>query len=636
MKTFKSFRDKADTTTPDNSRVAYSLNGGLATHPVKTTDGTIEQAVADKLLAFITAANVACVADGGCAPVTGGVDYFDYAVYQSTIQPALDAAGAGIGCSSSAACHAGPVGQLGVILNPAPAADSAEMAANYEMVKSKISLDGDPKTSLLYVQATIKHGGGVSTTIDAAGATALEGFIQAAIDARGAVDPGTGSGGCANPALLDVGVFEDEILPILNGEIDLNDQNNEGTATGCTRQTCHGVARPGALTLIPTDPIETQLANFACFVNLASPSSSPVLLCPSKSPACPKNPHPGDRIFDGADDNNYERILSYLFSANSDNIPIDFAFYARRINPIFDNRNAVEDGAQGRTCADTNACHGIQVATQAPPNGSNFGLLPDAGENVARLKANFTEAASMINFNTPDGSSLFLYPTNEINNVDGNEFATGTIHPGGADFAIDSAFALDILKFAEGLRPDGDGNQLNWLIAGAFQGANDIDDDTLVDEDNVLPEVFQQAGGDELAGKWDAFFSDDALVDVGAFLTGDAGSGRIAFATSYLINTTTVDQRVEVELTPVNDARLYVGGAVTDVTAGNTASLTVTIPASRATDTPQGNRIFIKLFQAADEADLAFTVRLLRADNNQPFNDVGGELVLKLGPQGGI
>jgi hypothetical protein len=635
VKTFKAFVAKSDTTTPANSRTLYAINGGLATHPVKVTTvsgGTLDAAILTKLTDYITKARETCVAAGQCQG-GGGVDYFDYAAFQDRVQPALDAAG-GVGCSSSAACHAPPTGQLGFALNPAPARDSAEMQANYEAVKAKISLDGEPRTTILYQQATVKHGGGVSTTVDATGASAIEDFIAKAIQARG--EQGN-PGGCANPALLSVDVFEEEILPILQGRIDLNNQGGQNVTTGCTRETCHGVSRPGALTLIQTDPVEKQLENFACFVNLVSPSSSQVLLCPSDSGACIKAPHPGDRIFADADDKNYQRILSYLFSANTDNVPVDFAFYATKIDAIFNNVNAVENGAQGRTCADTNACHGIQVVGQEPPNGSNFGILGGAGENVNRLKANFTEAAAFINFTTPDGSSLFLYPTNEIADVDNNAFATGTVHPGGADFAVDSQFALDILKFAGGLRPDGQGFQLNWLITGAFQGVANVDDEALFNEETILPKIFDQSGGDEQAGQWVGFFSNDQRIDVGNFLTGDAGNGRTAYAVAYIFNATTIQQRVEVELSPENDALLYVGGSQTQINAGNTGSLTVIVPPTRggATD-PLQSRIMIKLFQAADQADMAFQLRLLRADNNQPFTDVGEELFFKLDQVGGL
>jgi hypothetical protein len=642
VKTFKAFRDMSDLTVPANSKINTSLNGALPTHPVKAAaaGGTLDDAIVAKLLDFIVKANEACVADGGCAPATG-VDYFDKAVFESTIQPALDAAG-GVGCSSSVACHAPPTGQGLFVFTPNAAAGSADITANYEAVKNKISLTGDvnqdPTKTVFYIQATVAHGGGLSTQVNAAGATALADFIQKAITAKGNVDPGNNTG-CANPAQLNLDVWEEEIFPILNGDIDLNDQDNEGVVTGCTRPTCHGVARPGALTLIPTDPPEVQLANFACFVNLASPSSSPVLLCPTDQPGCPKDHSAigGGRVFADANDNNYERILSYLFSANSDNIPLDFAFYALKVDgTIFNNRNAVEDGAQGRTCADTISCHGISVATQRPPNGSNFGIIPDAGKNVDILKANFIEASTMINFQTVEGSSLFLYPTNAIADEENFEFATGTVHPGGADFAIDSQFALDILQFAGGLRPNGAGEQLNWLIAGAFQGVADIDDQTIIDEENITPQIFENSGGDELAGEWDAFFSPVGRVDVQNFIGGVAGAGRTVFAVAYILNQTTIDQRVEVELSPENDAKLYVGLSETQVNANNTGSLTITIPPSRATDNPVSNRILVKLFQAEGADQLAFTIRLLRADNDQPFNDVGKELVIQLDAAGGI
>jgi hypothetical protein len=635
VKTFKQLRAKVDLTVPDASRVIHALQGGELTgsvpHPLDYEAVEGGQAKLDLIVDFIRAASATCIANGGCGEDVR--DYFDRAVFESVIQPGLDGAGDGAGCSSGSACHRPPAGQQGLVLHPAPADGSAEMEANYEAVKSRVSLDTDPRSTLLYAKATVAHGGGASSVVDQETADAMVAWIQAAIRARG-----DGDGlGCADAAQLDVGVFRDDILPILTGERDLNDPDGGGgTATGCTRSPCHGRPRPGSLTLIPDDPPEEQLANLACFVSLTSPSSSQVLLCPRKDPRCGKNPHPGERIFgDATDDRNYQRVLSFLFSAVTDSTPIDLAFFARRVNPMFDNRNAVEGGSQNRTCADRGLCHGIEVAGDPPPNRSNFGILPDAGDDLDRLRSNYTEAAAFLNFIAPEESSLFVYPTDEIANPD-NPVSTGVHHPGGADFAVDSQFAEDILTFAHGLRPDRNGFQRHWLVAGDFRGVGEVGDDTPIDELEVRPQIFDDSDGGELAGRWDGLFEDDETVDVGAFLTGEVGTGRIAFAAAYLVNTTTVVREVDVELTSINDARIHVGTAVAEIAAGGSIRVPVAVPPSRASDTPTGSRILVKLFEAPENGGMSFTVRLLRAGTGDVFDDRGGELIIKLGPRGGI
>ena len=129
-----------------------------------------------------------------------------------------------------------------------------------------------------------------------------------------------------------------------------------------------------------------------------------------------------------------------MHAAKTAATPLDFAFFTRRINPIFSDPSAIAGGAQNRVCAD---CHGVAVVGQSAPNGSNFPMIGNASDK-ARLGFNFSSAANFVNVIRPEGSSLFLYPTNEIANLD-NPFATGLPHPGGQAFAIDSQQARDIL-----------------------------------------------------------------------------------------------------------------------------------------------------------------------------------------------
>jgi hypothetical protein len=644
VQSFKSFRDKSILYAPDTSPIYVSVTAGTTAsgvaHPFSTTLGNFQQGDADKILTFLQAANAICAAEGTCGgPAQGGVDFFDLNKFTSDVQPALDAAN----CAGNAACHVPPAAasnNFAIILNPATPED---VKLNYESVKSRIALDTlqDPKQSLFYFNSVTAHAGGVSTQIAAADRPKIEAWIAAAKKVFD--ESNIPEQGCADPAQLDARVFAEDILPILRGDVDLNNRGDDGNAVGCVRGPCHGQARPGALTLIDGTPPEEMMKNFACFVNLTSPSSSPVLLCPLGDPRCPKFPHPGDRIFDGADDLNYQALLSFLFStANSENVPIDLAFFARRINPIFDNVNAVDEGDQNRTCAETVSCHGVQISGQNPPNGSNFGIIPNAGDNINVLKTNFIEAAAFTNFLSADQSSLFLYPTNEIAN-EANPAATGIQHPGcNADcFPVGSEFADNILIFAEGLQADAvTGDQLNWLIAGDFQGIVDIDDNTPIDEDNLTPAIFDRSNGQELAGRWDAVFFDDAVdlngelvVDVDAFLNGVAGNGRAAFAAAYIVNTTNIRQEVKFILTSVNDTRLFVGPSVAEGEAGQTVTLTAFIEPSRQGEVPLVNRVFIKLFEEIGQNELNFNLKMLD-ENNQPFD--AQDMIIRLQPTGGI
>ncbi len=252
-----------------------------------------------------------------------------------------------------------------------------------------------------------------------------------------------------------------------------------------------------------------------------------------------------------------------------------------------------------------------------------------------RLKANFTEASAFINFLSPDQSSLFLYPTNEIADLD-NPAATGFPHPGGADFATDSSFAQDILTFAQGLRPGGDGYQRSWLVAGAYPGSGGIGQETSVDEETVTPIIFDESVGTALAGKWDALFEEGDEVDIARFLGGEVGSGRVAYAVAYLYNTTASDLDLDVELSSQGDARFYVGDDRADVAAGETFRVALTIPPSRASESPTGTRILVKLFDAPEQSAMRFSVRLFHAGTERVLDGQTRELIVKLGPRGGV
>ncbi len=65
------------------------------------------------MLAYVTDANVTCVADGGCADNGGALtSYFNEETFATVVQPALDATGCAV-----AGCHLAPNGLFGFNLN---------------------------------------------------------------------------------------------------------------------------------------------------------------------------------------------------------------------------------------------------------------------------------------------------------------------------------------------------------------------------------------------------------------------------------------------------------------------------------------------------------------------------------------
>jgi hypothetical protein len=572
------------------------------------------------LKGFIDAAAATYAADGGGTTPPPGPSPFDYTVYQSQIQPALDAAT----CAKSG-CHG--TGAGGFTLKPAPAAASADMQANFIAVTSRTNLS-DPASSLIYVRATVVHSGGASTQVTAdAAAQMLTWITTAKTNAGGSGNNPT----CAPITSFNPGVFGSEVLPILSGDVNLNAPGGIGNGAGCRSSVCHGTDRgPGKFSLPPAADGPTLLQNFACFVNLASPSTSEVVVCPSNNPGCRRSPHPGQDVFLGAEDLNYQRVLAYIYGSKVSISPLDYAFFVRKINPIFNDINAVENGAQNRTCAD-GACHGISVAGQPAPNGSDFPILSNASGD-ARLSFNFVSATGFVNFLNPGESSLFLYPTNEIANRAAHPFATGLPHPGGTDFAVDSSEATAILQWAAGLRPDANGFQRNWLVLGDFP-ATQISDPTIVNEATSTPKIFDIGGGSFNRGQWDGLFSDTSEVDLNVAFPRTATSGRAAYAAAYVLNTVARQQVVQIAVTTNNPIRIYVNGllvAQNDQGGGATALTTLT-----ASGTGRSARIMIKLLQRATDSRFAFTAQM-RDEQGILLTDRNGGLVFTLGPNGGL
>ncbi len=622
-KTFNAIARQTDLANPTNSAVYVAISGGDPAHPIVYAEGDPKR---EAILQFVTDASQRFIADGGGGdPAPPGASPYDYAVFQADIQPILDTA-EDTGCAT-AGCHG--TGAGGFTLIATPAADSADMEANFLAVTRRGNLE-DPPASLFYLQATNRHGSGASKVVSAAQGATILAWIE---DAK--ANAGNGGGETANCAPLEnfnLGVFRNEILPMLAGDIDFNAAGNQGTGAGCMSGVCHGVDRgPGALSLIPTADPAALMQQVACFIDLTAPSTSEILACPLNDPRCRRYPHPGQDVFSGPEDLNFQRLLAFIYGSKLDASPVDFAYFVRKVNPIFNDINAVEGGAQGRTCADTVACHGVSIAGQPPPNGSDFPIIANASD-LARLSYNFVSASSFVNFVDPDDSSLFLYPTDEISNIADHPLATGLPHPGGPDFAVDSAEALAILEWAAGLRPDDDGFVRNWLVAGDYP-ATLISDQTLVNESGITPTIFDSSFGSFNNGKWDGLFSIDRVVDLDDAFPRAATSGRVAYATTYAINTLPTELRVQVEIASNNPVRIYVGNTlVAQNDAGGGATAIATLPPAGGNS---GVRIMVKILQRANDNDFTFTARM-RDELGNILTRQTGELVFVLGPKGGI
>ncbi|MEO7735820.1 MAG: hypothetical protein ABIY55_33000 [Kofleriaceae bacterium] len=609
-----------DTTTPANSRLTAKVTG-VQTPPHFTFQ---ESDPALKALRdYVDAAAAQIKLDNPNVPTPGPSNPFDAAVFKSTIAPMFDTC-------VSAGCHLAP-GQRGFALAKVIGGAQADVDANFVTITGRTTLS-NPAISQIYVQAITLHASGSSRTVSLAESTALLAWITAASK----INPMGGSGTCAPIDKFNLGTFRDEIEPILKAEIDLNNGNQAGDERGaCTNLQCHGAVRgPGTLHLTGSD-VAADLASFACFVDLASPSRSQVLACPTNTAGCPKQPHPGQKVFRDGTDLNYQKILGFLFGANAGVSPFDFAFYVRKLEPLFNDVNSVEAGARGVTCAETTACHG-SVSGQQAPNGSNFPIIPNVpptGAELDRLTRNFVSATQFTNFLDSTESSLFLYPSDEVADLNAHKFATGRHHPGGLDFAADSAQAKLILEWATGLRTDANGFQHNWLVAGNFN-TDDINAERL--EDTAAPSIFTPHAGTFgfMLDGWDGLFSPSANVDLNAVLPG-GGVDHVAYAVSYVLNTQATDLEALLSVDSPNALLIYVDGrrAGQKVAGGGPALVDLTL--KPAGTTAASSRITIKILQLA--AEPAITFKALFTDRHgTPLTLDTRELVFTLGLKGGL
>lgn len=589
-----------------NSRVYAAVDGSKPGHV------TVGDAELEVILDYVTKAFT--------GPV-GPPSTYTLESYQTEIDPLFTKSG----CVSG--CHDPEAALGGFVLYEQPAPGSDEMQANFDAVVSRIEVQSGKEgadLSRIYTRSIDSH---LGVRMSAEDAEALLSWIRSGL--IGTEPPPV----CSDAGRFNLGVFEDEIMPILDGRLDLEDRGGS-VATGCARDTCHGQARgPGKLFLDRKAPAAENLERFACFVDLENPSASYVLACPLGLKSCPVvTGHPGGDIFAGVQDRNYQRILSYLLAATASS-PLDFAFYARRIDPIFNDRGAVQNGATGRTCADTTGCHGALVAGQPPSNLSNFGIIPEAGGSELDLVTNFASAANFTHFPDPGQSALFLYPTNEVANRD-NPLATGLQHLGGKAFEVDDPEAEAILEWAGGLRTTDQGFQRNWLVAGDFP-ATEVTREAIVGEDVLQPKIFDDAGA-PLAfnrGEWNGFFSAEDFIDLGdpdqGFLV-ENGQNRIVYAVAYVINSRSTDTDALITVTSPNDVEVFAGASRSLGLGGQVATVLTRLPSYASSR--ELTRIMVKVFQRPGDAQFGFDLRITDEDGNV----LADELIIKLAPEGGI
>jgi hypothetical protein len=624
VQTFKSFTAKVgDLGNLSGSIMLKNLNGQDPHTPAF--------AAADALTVEITAF-VQAAADEANPPNEQDI-LFDENVFADTIQPILN----DNNCAISG-CHLAPNGQRGFNLNANPAAGSPQLDENFKTMTSAKYIsqeEEDAEGTVLYDRMTDTH---QPNTLSSTERGDLAAWIQAGLDK---VDPGDPIVLCADEGDFNIAVFGAEIRPMLEGEIDYNDLDGGVVRTGCARGPCHGdpsFASAGKFYLKEGGTDEEMLDSFRCFVNPENPANSQLLLCPLNLSGCRSGQrHPGEDIFESVNDLNYQKLLSYIYAARSGASPLDFAFFVRKINPIFSDADACLEA--GVACAD-GGCHELQNDGTAD-GGSNFPLIRDAFEDE-ELIFNFNSASNFVlfNFDDADQSSLVLYPTNEIADVDNNVLATGDEHPGGECFAIDSQFSLDIQKFAAGLRPDGQGFLRDFLVAGVFP-ANDVTDEVApFNEDTVAPTIFDISGqsGQFNEGRWDGLFSAEAVVnlfDDQAFPGAQGGVNQLAYAVAYMINATGNPIDVVVTAASVeSDLELFVDNQSSLGRDGNNASVTVTVLPFDEIKAP--TRILLKVFQGEGDVNFDFTMNFEDDDGNL-LTDATQELVFVLsGQNGGI
>ena len=191
--------------------------------------------------------------------------------------------------------------------------------------------------------------------------------------------------------------------------------------------------------------------------------------------------------------------------------------------------------------------------------------------------------------------------------------------------------ARAILKWARGLRLDATGIEANWIVAGDYPNLVTVSDPTALDEKAALPRIFDPATGAQNGdGTWDQLSAaDTGRVDLGARFT-RTGSTNTVYAVAYLINTTSNDKVVRIQVTSNNSVLVYGGNAQIAISngAGADALGTTTLKPRAST------RILVKVMRSAADTTFGFTAKVT-GDQGQVLPD-DGQVLVKLDPDGGI
>jgi hypothetical protein len=544
---------------------------------------------------------------------------FDVQRFEAEILPDLQAT------CARAGCHLGDGGSGYRVWVDSDSSCATVESFNAFYARTDFAVEVDNSPILRTIDGTTEHPG---SPIDPQLVAEIRGFIQ---DAHVQYTGEAGPGGCAPATRFDLAVFEDEIMPYFEALVDYNDTDTGRSNVGCARSECHGRDRgPGTFHIDPSRTPAANLDSFRCFVNLQNPSASQALACPLNLSTCQAAPHPGADVFFGVDDLNYQKLFAFVLAAKNGDQPLDFAFFVRKINPMLNDENAVQDGLIGLTCA-SQGCH------SAPSdNGVNFDIIPEA-TTPQDLFINYVEAAKFVYAPNVTQSSLFMYPTNQVANPD-NAAATNQQHPGGECFAVADQEALDVLEFAGGLRPDGQGFLHHFLVAGLFP-AIDVTDEPVENENLTTPRIFDRSGqsGQFNQGLWDLHSSAGENVDfLQAFSVADA-EAQLAFAVAYVLNTTPNDLDIVITVRSENDVMLLAGTALDSfaTTVGRDgADATLSVSLSPFESSQKLTRLMVKAYQQADEPGLGFSIQFTD-DNGNLLTNATGELVFALGGEGG-
>ena len=155
-----------------------------------------------------------------------------------------------------------------------------------------------------------------------------------------------------------------------------------------------------------------------------------------------------------------------------------------------------------------------------------------------------------------------------------------------------------------------------------------------MNEIDIAPSIFDSSGAPQFNnGQWDGFFAADETVDLNQAFPRGATSGRVAYAVVYLTNVTATDITAQITLDSNNPARLYAGNNLVAQSDGNTISAVAVLPSYRASKTT--TRLLVKLLQRSTDGEFRFSLSL-RDEFGTPLTDQTGEIVIQLGPQGGI